>query len=449
MRKINYLIFITLLLILTFGCSSDSDPVKDIIEQPTINQVSVFSFSKEFAYVNDEVSINGENFPTNKSQVEITLDNINVDIISTNENSIVIKIPDGTGILPDLSIKILNSTISYNTTFEKIAILENTLNDWIEIEHSFSSIYKVKNFKAFDKEKIYFSLRESENAAFTVYKAFNGGASIKTYDQLYSYFDFKGAFVLGEQGGEYSLRTNSLYYKKEKEEESQKISELSQNNSSWNLGLFVDSDETNMIVSTPHGKVFESNDGGNTFAIINENDPDNRYEFEAFYAYSINQVWLGGYLYPFDENENLNYYPAKILYLKDDGIWYNKLLNIEIMDGNREIIKDIKFIDGITGFAIVKITNWITNEDKNVIIKSETKGDTWNVVHENTQEIEDFTFKNKDIGWYISGNEIFKTIDGGISWELDYTNNTECKSILYNQDILWVIANDKILKKYF
>ncbi|WP_422091656.1 IPT/TIG domain-containing protein [Tenacibaculum ovolyticum] len=447
MRKINYLTFITLLLILSFGCSSDSDPVDDVIEQPTITQVSVFSFSKEFAYVNDNVSINGKNFPTDKSLVEITLDNINVDIISANENSIVIKIPDGTGILPNVSITIPNSTISYDTKFEKIAILENTLNDWIEIEHSFPSIYEIKNFKAFDKEKIYFSLKESENAAFTVYKAFNGGASIKIYDQLYSYFDFKGAFVLGEKGGEYSLRINSLYYKNG-EEESQKISELSQNNSYWNLGLFVDSDETNMITSTSEGKVFESNDGGNTFTITHENDPD-RYEFEAFYAHSMNQVWLGGYLYPFGENENLNYYPAKILYLKDDGVWYNKLLNIETMDGNIERIKDIKFIDGITGFAIVKITNWITNEDKNVIIKSETKGDTWNVVHENTQEIEDFTFKNKDIGWYISGNEIFKTIDGGISWELNYTNDTECKSILYNQDILWVIANDKILKKYF
>lgn len=448
MLKKIALSFITLFLLVTFGCSSDIEPENTIIEQPAITDVTVSAFSAEYAYVNDQVSILGENFNSDASQVSITLDDVNVDIISITESNITIKIPEGINVLPNLSISMPNSSISYNSSLT-IAILDNTKNKWIEIDHFFPSIDAIRTFNGVAKERVYFSLQENTDASnttdfFRVKKSFNGGATATIIDNAYGFSEDKGTFLLGKLGGEYMFG-NSLNYKSA-EGESSIISDFSENtSSSWGLGLYVDDTETNIIVATAEGRVFRSTNSGATIEKVHENDPP-RYEFLAFYAHSPTQIWLAGYTFP---SEVGAYGPAKMLYLKEDGNWYNKTINIEIKEGNYERIQKIYFIDGITGFAIAKINNTVTNEEKYVMIKSETTGDTWNVVHESNQEIEGFTFKDVDTGWYVAGKEIFKTTDGGISWTLEYTNDTNCKGILYNEDILWVIADGKFLKYYF
>jgi len=434
--KKNYL-KIAFLLLLAYSCSSDSE--RDIVEQPVIEQIKVFSFSQQYAYVNDEIQIIGENFINDKSKVEVYLDNISADVISISENNITIKIPEGTTMFPSLNIVITNANITYDNPFTKIAILDNTKNKWIKISNNFESVYTIRNFNAIGKEEIYFALQES-SGLFKGKKSFNGGAFISAL--TYSFYR-EGAFFLDQKGGGYSLILGYLFYKS-KDGESTLIHDFTQN-SSWNLGFFVDDVGKNFIVAMSEGRIFKSIDSGKTFEKVHENDPT-EYEFEAFFALSQDQAWLAGYTYP---NATDNYFPAKILYLKEDGNWYNESIRIEIKEGNYEYIKKIHFVDTTTGYAIARIYNSLTDEEKYVIIKSETKGDTWEIIHESNQKIEDFTFKNKDFGWFISGNNIFKTVNGGMTWELDYTNDTECKGILYNEDILWVIANENILKHYF
>lgn len=432
--KKNYL-KITFLLFLSSSCSSDSE--RDIVEQPVIEQIKVFSFSQEYAYVNDEILIIGENFINDKSNVEVYLDNIRADVISISEHNITIRVPEGTTMFPNLNIEIPNSNITYDNPFTKIAILDNTKNKWIKFNHNFPSISAIKNFNAVGKEKIYFALQES--SFFNSKKSFNGGAFIS--DISYNFYD--GAIFLNQNGGQYLFGNFHLYYRSE-DGESNLLNDFSQNGS-WGLDFFVDDAGKNIIVAMSEGRIFKSIDSGKTFEKVHENNPT-KYEFETFFALSQDQVWLAGYTYP---NGIDNYYPAKMLYLKEDGNWHNESIRIEIKEGNYEYIKKIHFVDTATGYAIARIYNSLTDEEKYVIIKSETKGDTWEVIHESKQKIEAFTFKNKDFGWYISGNNIFKTINGGMTWELDYTNDTECKGILYNEDILWVIANESILKYYF
>lgn len=447
MNNKQYSIIISLLLFFFFSCSSDSDENAVAIEVPQTEEITVDFFSSEYAYTDGTVSIIGDNFNTDLTQVKVYLDNVSVEIVSISKNNITIKIPPGINNSPNLLIEIPNSNVSFNNdTFKKIAILDNTKNKWITIKNNFNEITSVKNLTAIDKEKIYFSLKEGAYP-FRVRHSFNGGNNIYLFNQFYNFFE--GGFYLSHNENEYSYRVNLLYRKSKGMGESELLHDFSQESSaSWPLDFFVDEvgNEKNITVVTSEGRIFKSTNNGDSFEKTHENDPSN-FEFEAFFALSNNQMWLGGYTYPFGEKKS--YYPAKILYLKEDGNWHNISVEIAKEDGYYEFIKKIHFVNSEIGYAIARVRNSNTEEEKYVIIKSETKGETWTTVHEKNEKIESFTFKDENIGWYISGNEIFKTIDGGTSWQLDYSNDTECKAILYTDDILWVIANEKILKYYF
>src|SRR5690606_25882068 len=262
--KKNYL-KIAFLLLLAYSCSSDSE--RDIVEQPVIEQIKVFSFSQQYAYVNDEIQIIGENFINDKSKVEVYLDNISADVISISENNITIKIPEGTTMFPSLNIVNTNANITYDNPFTKIAILDNTKNKWIKISNNFESVYTIRNFNAIGKEEIYFALQES-SGLFKGKKSFNGGAFISAL--TYSFYR-EGAFFLDQKGGGYSLILGYLFYKS-KDGESTLIHDFTQN-SSWNLGFFVDDVGKNFIVAMSEGRIFKSIDSGKTFEKVHENDP--------------------------------------------------------------------------------------------------------------------------------------------------------------------------------
>ena len=437
-------LIIILIIFLIYSCSSDSASESEIIEEPTvIEQIKVSSFSKEYAYIGDEVSIIGENFNDNKSKIEVFLDDKKIDVISITKSNITIKIPVGivTNKLLDLKIIIPNSNITYDDSFQRIAIVDNTKNKWITINHDFSSISSVRDFNAISKEEIYFFLQETaNNYPFRLQQSFDGGVYIKKRESFGYSDSFKGSFYINQKGTEYYLHLGKLF-RKIKGEENKLLYDFSQNGS-WDLDFYVSEDEKNIIIGTSEGRIFSSSDSGSTFVNVYENATLN-YQFEAFSAVSSKHVWLAGFTNP----QPSPYGPAKMLYLKQDGKWYEKSIKIEIKDGNYEYIKKIHFIDEVTGFAIARINN--SNGEKYVIIKSATKGDTWSIVYTQTNKIENFTFKDKNTGWFISGKDIYKTVDGGATWILDYSNDTDCKGILYNDGILWVIANEKLLKYYF
>ncbi len=439
-RFLNYAVM-ALVIVTTFSCGSDSEDSQDLDEQIEMIDAKITSFSTAYAYIDDQISILGEGFGSDLDNTKVYLDDTMVEVSAVNNTTITIKVPEGVSTLPVLKIEIPNTNFTFNDAFQNLAVLENTKNKWITINHDYNAIESIKGFRGIGKEKIYFSLQNnSADNVFEVTKSFNGGAGISNIDQDHNFHD--GEFFLSPKENEYSLRSLALY-RKNAEATSKLLSDFSQNGS-WGLGFFVSPDENDIIVGTSEGRVYKSTNNGSTFDKVHENDPSN-FEFETFDALSSSQIWLGGYTYHFPENKT--YYPAKLLYLKD-GNWTNKAIQIENKAGNYEYIKKIDFIDATTGYAIAYISN-TNGDEKYLIIKSETRGDTWSVIHESNSKIEAFTFKSKDIGWYISGKNIFKTVNGGTSWELDFTNDTDCKGILYNEDTLWVIANSKLLKYYF
>lgn len=441
---------ITALSLLFYSCGgSDDGSFIDIPSNEISKDITVSNYSEVTATIGQELFISGINFPTDLSQVNIFLDDQKVEILSATTTQYKIKIPEVTTALPVLIIDIPNSFVSYGKDYKGITILDTTKNKWIEIKTNLPSINEIQNFRAIGKEKIHFNLKEDDNSIFDIYRSFNGGISIIPRPNTYSYSDtFGGAYFLNTDESEYSLTPGVLFFYS-KDEQAFELQNFKENSSTWLRHLYASKDGKEVIVGTAEGRVYKSSDSGNTFLKIHENNPS-VYEFDAFFALSASQVWFAGYTYPFGPsvNEDFKYYPAKILVLKEDGNWYNQAVRLEIKDGNFETITKIHFTDSVTGYATAQIANLNTGEERNLLIKSETKGDNWEVVREANSKIVDFSFKDKSTGWYISGKEIYETVDGGTTWSLKYTNDTDCKGILYNEGVIWVIANEKILKYY-
>ena len=437
-----------LVLLLFCGCSSSSGEDPEVIEEIETTQVKIQSFSGEYVYVDNEATLLGENFGSDKSKIKIQLDGVAVEIQTVAPNRITFKIPTGTSTFPELKMEIPNASILFEETYEGITVLENDKNQWIAMEHSFGAIESIKDFKGVSKERIYFAIKSStsdpsSSAPCEVKKSSNGGANIYVLNQDYNFFS--GGVHITPGNKEYSFRGGHLYrYAQGNPGDWQLLDDFS-GNSSWPLDFYVDDEEKNTVVATSEGRIYRSTNNG-AFEKEYEKMPTGRYEFDSFFALSPNHIWLGGFTF---QESTYDYSPAKILQLKQDGNWYGNTVEVEIKDGNFESIKNILFVNEAIGFGIVKITNYIEESQKYVIIRSGSSGDFWNIVHEHDGKIEGFTFKDENTGWFIAGRDIYQTVDGGTTWEVMHTSNTDCKGILYHEETLWVMANNQLLKYYF
>ena len=445
----NYFSIFLFVAVLT-SCSSDADNDTERVNQPEPpTEVTLQAFEQPYAYVNDQVTLVGTNFTTNASDIKVLLDDIEATLISATSTQLTFTIPAGTSASPFVAIEMPNTNVSYADTYQPIAVVDNTKGEWITYPFYLEAINAVRNIQATGKEEIYFSTEAKREEGggtgiMKVHNTLNGGVSIAFFNQAYAFTEENGDFLVGPQGGEFLLGSNYLSYLKV--DGTQTIFEdFPSNVNSWTRGLFVDENEQTIIVGSAEGRIYKSTNGAQSFDMIHSRESNN-YEFLSFYAHSENQVWLAGYTFPFPEN--LDYYPAKQLRLKD-GVWEDSAVEIEPGNRTRERIERIKFIDGVTGYAAAYIVDLDTGAEKYVLIKSINGGDSYEIVLEEDTRIDDFTFKNPNEGWYIAGNQIFTTTDGGSSWQLMHTTTMSCKGILYNDGILWVIADNMLLKYYF
>jgi photosystem II stability/assembly factor-like uncharacterized protein len=94
-----------------------------------------------------------------------------------------------------------------------------------------------------------------------------------------------------------------------------------------------------------------------------------------------------------------------------NGTWYQQFFpNL----GGRTI-KDITFVDSLTGYAV---TPYISN-DTSLILKTTNKGDNWSIIYRLPVNagggFSRVTFLNRDTG-FVGGNALLKTTNGGMSW---------------------------------
>ena len=87
-------------------------------------------------------------------------------------------------------------------------------------------------------------------------------------------------------------------------------------------------------------------------------------------------------------------------------------------------------------------------------MKSIDGGQNWTLINNNVF-MTNFCFKDENTGWYCYQNKIYKTIDGGVNWNLDYCCNSSINTIMnitYKNGVVYAIGLESglcVLLKYF
>ncbi|MBU2492675.1 MAG: T9SS type A sorting domain-containing protein [Bacteroidetes bacterium] len=179
----------------------------------------------------------------------------------------------------------------------------------------------------------------------------------------------------------------------------------------------IDSEQNVWLVGE-YGTILKSNDNCESWKPITLNYTDNLYDLSI-----VNEkIWIVG--------QN-----GRILFSNDQGLTWDQ----QISNTNKSLLK-IQFIDEIHG--------WIIASDS-LVLRTIDGGNNWlQTFISNKWSQNDIMFLNKDIGFLLTGyfNEpnldiepwtagaLFKTIDGGLSWDKLESGSTKYSSIYFLND---------------
>ncbi|MCX6166314.1 MAG: T9SS type A sorting domain-containing protein, partial [Ignavibacteriae bacterium] len=113
------------------------------------------------------------------------------------------------------------------------------------------------------------------------------------------------------------------------------------------------------------------------------------------------------------------------------GFWYQQ--NLPNLNGAS--IKDMVFLDSLTGFAVTLSPAYI--------LKTTNGGDNWNIIYNHPNAFYRIQFPNKDSGYVLSINQFLKTTNGGANWSVITFPNEMYPSDIYalSFDTLWVAGS--------
>jgi len=58
-------------------------------------------------------------------------------------------------------------------------------------------------------------------------------------------------------------------------------------------------------------------------------------------------------------------------------------------------------------------------------------------------------FKDENIGWESSGKVIYKTTDGGYTWQKEFEGESRIKKLYYTENVLYAFAEGDLLYRYY
>ena len=442
------------LLLLTSCSKDDSNPnngngngngngnVTPPVEQKAI---VITSYSKNYGYAGDSVDILGENFPK-KEQCKVTFGNTEATItsVSADGKKLTLVLPRSSTYLPELKFYFGEKTVVDNKVTndyeQKIGIIDKVVGQWVKTQWDVANAEDLYNVKTqIIGDYIYSTqVRDKSSGNIVVFSKDNGITWEKWANTgVWSYIsDFyitpshEGLNVYFSVVYKVPIggtKTPNPFINSGKEIFYKK-------NITFNR-VICDDEMKNIIVVSIHGDVYKSTNGKDFYPIREVNTTRHLvdYQFLAFKR-DVNHIWIGGL-----DIKNGNYKP-KILFCNGNNEQWTEYVFENEPD---EMAVAVDFPTNQIGYCLI-------SGSVNKIYKSTDGGYSWQKLpFEIPIGVRSLAFQDENTGWQSSGKVIYKTTDGGNTWQKEFEAESDIKKLYYTQNVLYAFADDGLLYRYY
>ena len=414
---------------------------------PPVEQkaIVITSYSKNYGYAGDSVDILGENFPK-KEQCKVTFGDTEATItsVSADGKKLTLVLPRSSTYLPELKFYFGEKTVVDNKVTndyeQKIGIIDKAVGQWVKTQWDVANAKYLYNEKTqiigdyiystqvWDKSSGNIVIFSKDNGITWEKWANTGGFSYLS--DFYITPSHEGLNV--DFDGVYKVpiggtKTPNPFINSGKEIFFKK-------NITFNR-VICDDEMKNIIVVSIDGDVYKSTNGKDFYPVREVNTTRNLvdYQFLAFKK-DVNHIWIGGL-----DDKNRNYKP-KILFCNGNNEQWTEYVFENEPD---EMAVDVNFPTNQIGYCLI-------SGSVNKIYKSTDGGYSWQKLpFEIPIGVRSLAFQDENTGWQSSGKVIYKTTDGGNTWQKEFEAESDIKKLYYTQNVLYAFADDGLLYRYY
>ena len=432
------------LLLLTSCSKDDSNPNNGNGNGNGNGNLVITSYSKNYGYAGDSVDILGENFPK-KEQCKVTFGNTEATItsVSADGKKLTLVLPRSSTYLPELKFYFGEKTVVDNKVTndyeQKIGIIDKVVGQWVKTQWDVAIADDWYNVKTqIIGDYIYSTqVRDKSSGNIVVFSKDNGITWEKWANTgVWSYIsDFyitpshEGLNV--DFSGVYKVpiggtKTPNPFINSGKEIFYKK-------NITFNR-VICDDEMKNIIVVSIDGDVYKSTNGKDFYSVREVEKSDRRmdYQFLAFKR-DVNHIWIGGLI-------NKGMTTPKILFCNGNNEQWTEYVFENEPDGRAV---DVNFHTNQIGYCLI-------SGSVNKIYKSTDGGYSWQKLpFEIPIGVRSLAFQDENTGWQSSGKVIYKTTDGGNTWQKEFEAESDIKKLYYTQNVLYAFADDGLLYRYY
>ena len=445
-NKITLLVVLQLFLMLG-ACSSDSGS-DSAVEPIVVKTPKITAFSKNSGEIGETITLSGEDLSDKISEIKITFDEVSATIVSATTKEITFILPNSEKVLPKFALTIADKKVINEVKNDykgAIGILPKpSTSDWFTMENtSLINDLGIHRIQQLSESKLYYSIDTNTSEGTSIYRTLDGGITWI----LWAHNTLRGGFYVTANDEGWADR--SFAFSKISKEGYLGFDEFAKFEDNQKVSVFkatyVDDEMKNGTCVTYKGKVYTTNDGINFRKAYEVNITESDvFSLSLSTQIDNDHMWVIGSKRMKGRNDNLLDDRPFILFKNNTTDGWKEYPFID--EGKRCSAKEIYFVDKTNGFLLIDKYNDNTKIETK-LFKTANGGDSWEQIY-NQQFFTKFTFKDANTGWAIAENKIYKTVDGAASWTLDYTHDQPIKAISYKNNVVWAISKDKIIKRY-
>ncbi|AIY14532.1 IPT/TIG domain-containing protein [Cellulophaga baltica] len=433
MKYFSPSILIGILCTLILSCSENEQSTDDSLPEQQIEIAKIQFYSKNFGYTGDIIEINGTNFIEDSDKVSVLFDGTNSEIIALSNTTIKVKLPLVENGIPDLEINMEGRQIDFEVANDysgNIGILAKIPGKWAftRTENSFDET--IWTSQLVTPERIYYgAIRVNNTTIRSVERSLDGGLTFERW----VYQGFTNAFhaTPTDEGWAESLKLLKIPAGGSVDGNDEIIFGEIDDVNGGIAAMSVSDDLQNGLFVSGNKKVFQTKDGENFDVIY---DPNYEYlTIRTGFRLDDDHFWAGG--------GNVSYgIKPSLLFTHNGGVTWHDL---ELDFNESTTVYKIQFLDPNNGYML-------TFRDINSpfrLRKTIDGGFTWQTV-ETLLPNTNFVFLDTSVGYSFLDNIIFKTTDGGVTWNKDIEAEGKIRQIDIKDNIVIAKIENGMLR-YF